>query len=172
MSRCPYCRRELPGFETLCQNCFAAGYDRVVHPIPWWRRPRLTYNSLYVFVFVFIYVYILLWTNRDHHPTMVGLVFLALILAAGLILIRDSRKPKVAHRGLYSFLILFLYFFLRLWQVSSYHPFPNPELLAFVAATIAAIAESFRADSGRSSGLQKKAPGESGAYEKNSRDAV
>ncbi len=176
MSRCQYCRCEVPGLVTLCDECFEKGCDRIAHPTSWWQRFRLTYNSLCVFLFVFIYVYITTAVNRDNHPTMVGLVVLALILAAGLILIafafRDSHKPRVAHRGLYSFLILFLYFFFRLWQVSSYHPLPNRELWAFVAATIAGIVESFRADPGRTSGSQNKAPGESGAFEKNSRDAV
>jgi hypothetical protein len=41
MSRCCYCQRELPGLETLCQACFDAGYDRVVHPKPWWQRVQL-----------------------------------------------------------------------------------------------------------------------------------
>jgi hypothetical protein len=118
MSRCQYCRCEIPGLATLCDECFEKGCDRIAHPMPWWQRFRLTYNSLCVFLFVFIYVYITTAFNRDNHPTMVGLVVLALILAAGLILIafafRDSHKPRVAHRGLYSFLILFLYFFFPL----------------------------------------------------------
>jgi hypothetical protein len=42
---------------------------------------RLTYNSLYVFLFVFFYVLITTSVNRDHHPTMVGLV---LRLCAGI----------------------------------------------------------------------------------------
>ncbi len=161
VSQCPYCRRELPGFETLCQNCFEEGYDQVLHPIPWWRRMRLTYNSLYVFLFVFFYVFIVFSVNRDHHPTIVGLVFLALTLTAGAILIgsfavRDSLKSKVGRtRGLWAFLLLFLYFLFRLWIVSSYHPISNPALWAFVAATIAAIVESFRADRGQNAGPQK-----------------
>jgi hypothetical protein len=120
---------------------------------------RLTYDSLYAFLFVFFYVYIMARTNRDHHPQMVGLVVLALILAGSLILIdialRDSRKRRLARHSLYVFVLLFLHFLFRLWMVSSYHPIPNPELWAFVLATIAAIAESFRADSGRSSAPKK-----------------
>src|SRR5579859_1255374 len=99
MSRCPYCRRELPGFETLCQRCFEKGYERVAHPKPWWRRPRLTHHSFFTFLFVFVYTYIIFAINRENHPTMTGLVFLALIIAAGLILMsiamRDSSEPKV-----------------------------------------------------------------------------
>jgi hypothetical protein len=121
---------------------------------------RLTFNSLYVFLFVFFYVFIVTSVNRDHHPTLAGLVFLALTLTAGAILIgsfavRDSRKSKVARGDLWAFLVLFLYFLFRLWIVSSYHPIPNPALWAFVAATIAAIVESFRADRGQNARPQK-----------------
>jgi len=160
MSRCPYCGRELPGFETLCQKCLEEGYDRIVHPMPWWRRMRFTPDCVYVFLFVFFYGYIVLGINRDHHPTMVDLVLMALTLTAGLILIgfvsRDSRNSKVTRsRRLFAFVILFLYFSFRLWSVSSYHPFPNPALWALVTATVAAIAESFRTESGRTSGSKK-----------------
>jgi hypothetical protein len=41
MPRCSNCDRELPGFETLCQQCFEAGYDRLAHPKPWWQRFQL-----------------------------------------------------------------------------------------------------------------------------------
>jgi hypothetical protein len=41
MSRCSYCRRELPGLETLCQQCFQAGCDRLAHPKQWWQRFQL-----------------------------------------------------------------------------------------------------------------------------------
>jgi hypothetical protein len=160
MSRCPYCGRELPGSETLCQTCLEAGYDRIAHPMPWWQRMRFTQDCVYIFLFVFFYGYIILGINRNHHPTMVGLVLLALTLTAGLILIgvvsRDSRKPKVSRgRSLVAFVFLFLCFFLRLWSISSYHPFPNPALWVLVTATVAAIAESFRTESGRTSGSKK-----------------
>lgn len=64
MSRCPYCGRELPGFETLCQECFEAGYEQVAHPKSWWQRrqfwrqwPRLTRDVLYVFVLVLLFLW-------------------------------------------------------------------------------------------------------------------
>ena len=160
MSRCPYCGRELPGFETLCQKCLDAGYDRIAHPMPWWQRMRFTQDCVYVFLFVFFYVLITTSVNRDHHPTIVGLVFLALTLTAGMILVSfvlgDFRKPKAARsRSLWAFLLLFLYICFRLWMVSSYHPISNPALWAFVAATVAAIVESFRADRGQNARPQK-----------------
>jgi len=165
MSRCPYCRRELPGFETLCQECFEAGYDRIVHPMPWWKRLRLrlTYESMYVFLFIFVYVYLLAAINRDSHPTMPELALLACMLAAFLVLIdigmRDSGEPKSVRRSLYVFLILFVYFFLRFWSVSSYHPTKNPGLTAFGFAVIATLVGSVRKDPNQSAGPQKKGAG-------------
>ena len=147
MSRCSYCGQELPGFETLCQKCFEAGQNRIAHPTPWWQRMRFTQSCVYVFLFCFAYAYITLSTDRDHHTTIVERILLALILSGGVILIGlalgEARKPNVVRRGLYTFVMLFVYFFLRLWAYSSYHPFPNPTLWAFVFATIAAIVESF-----------------------------
>jgi len=180
MSRCPYCHRELPGLETLCQQCFEKGYEHIAHPRPWWQRhrPRLTIRSLYVFLFVFIYGYILLGINRDNHPTMMGLVFLALILAAAPILIaiavRDSSEPKVGRGGLYGFLMLFIYFFFRLWAYSSYHRIRNPALVALGIASISAIVESTREDYGKDSRQKKMAPEKSPAplQRYDSRDAL
>jgi hypothetical protein len=141
---------------------------------------RLTCNSLYVFLFVFVYVYMIGAVNRDHRPTIGGLVWRALILAASVILIGiflgEARKPRVVRRGLYAFAILSLYFFLCLWQVSGYHPIPYPELWAFVIATIATVVESFRSDPVRSSDSQKISAGEKGSgalrVKQDSRDAV
>lgn len=165
MSRCPYCRHELPGLETICQKCFEAGYEQIVHPRPWWKRHRLrlTHGSLYAFLFIFGYVYLLNRIDRDHHPAIMVLALLASILAAFVVLIdiamRDSSEPKGARRSLYIFLVLFGYFFFRLWVRSSYHPIENPALLAFVLAVIATLIGSIRADSGQDSGLQKKGAG-------------
>jgi hypothetical protein len=86
MTRCPYCHRELPGFDTICQQCFEAGYERIAHPKPWSQQLRLK-DSSYVFLFVFAYAYIIFQVNRDHHPTMMGLAALALVSAAPLVLI-------------------------------------------------------------------------------------
>jgi len=160
MSRCPYCGRELPRFETLCLKCFEAGYDRIAQPTPWWHQMRFTQNCVYVFLFSFAYVYLMLSTNRDNHPTMVGRVLLSLLLSAGAILIGialgEARKPNVVRRGLYAFVFLSLYFLLRLWSVSSYHPFPNPALWALLFAAISAIVESLRVEPGESSEPEKR----------------
>jgi hypothetical protein len=180
MSRCPYCHRELPGLETLCQQCFEKGYEQVAHPRPWWQRhrPRLTLHSLYAFLFVFAYGYIVFGISRDHHPTMTGLVLFASILAGFIVLIdfstKDSGEPKVGRRTLYGFFILFMYFLVRLWAYSSYHPMKNPALLALVLASIAAIVESTREDSRKDSKQKKKAPEDSPAplQRYDSRDAL
>src|SRR5690349_18360046 len=61
MSRCAYCRRELPGLETLCQQCLEKGYDRLAHSKPWWHRlrPRLTRGNLVGFFILFIFSFAL-----------------------------------------------------------------------------------------------------------------
>jgi hypothetical protein len=178
MSRCPYCRRELPGFETLCQKCFEKGYEQIAHPKPWWQRHRLrlTHRSFFSFLFVFVYAYIVLAINRENRPTITSLVFLALIFAAGVILISttitDSTEPKVPRRGaVYGFLMLFIYFFFRLWAYSSYHPIKSSALYALICASIAAIVESTRGapDTGSA---QKKAPEAPAPIQYDSRDAV
>jgi hypothetical protein len=162
MSRCPYCRRELTGFETLCKDCFEAGYDRIVHPVPWWQRIRPTYDSLYEFLFVFGYLYLLLRINRDNRPTMTGLIVLALLFAVFTILIgfatRDSSKPKVTLRqAIHVFFVFFVYFFKQIWVFSTYHPLDRPALFAVVGATIAGFSASI-SDPVKTKEQQKKAP--------------
>jgi quinol-cytochrome oxidoreductase complex cytochrome b subunit len=175
MPRCPYCRRDLPVFETICQQCLEAGYERVAHPTPWWRRLRLT-SGLYSFLFVFIYSYLIAQINRDHHPTIEGFVLLAFIVAAFLILIevamRNPGESRAPRRFLYGFLILFVYFFFCFWSVSSYHPIEKPALFALVFATIAGLVESVRTYPARDSGLEKKGAGRFRRPEDHSRDAV
>ncbi len=57
MSRCSYCRCELPGLETLCQQCFEAGCDRIAHPKQWWQRfqlrPQFTRDNFIGFSLLF-----------------------------------------------------------------------------------------------------------------------
>jgi hypothetical protein len=61
MSLCPYCRRELPGLETLCQQCFEAEYDRQAHPKPWWQRfhmrPQFTRDNFIGFFLLFTFAF-------------------------------------------------------------------------------------------------------------------
>jgi hypothetical protein len=117
MSRCPYCDRELPGFETLCQQCFEAGYEQVAHPKTWWQRrqfwrqwPRLTLDIFYIFVFVLL----LLWGHSLFHTRLLRYHRLSVL---------DSPWMWLA------------------W------------------ASIAALMESTRKDSGEDSGRKKRAPG-------------
>lgn len=164
MPRCHDCQCELPGLESLCQECFKARQCALEHPRPWWQgiRPRLTFSSLYVFVFVFLYGSVIARIDRDHHRTITDVVCLSAILAAGLILIfiamRKSKEPKLGWRGLYAFLFVFIYFVLRFWAFSTSPPFESPGLWAFAMATIAAVIEAFRANPGEKS--QKKSAGE------------
>jgi predicted branched-subunit amino acid permease len=144
MSRCEYCRCEVAGLATLCDKCFEAGYDRVVNPKPWSQRFDAL-RGLYVFLFVFFYGVIMLQVNRDLHATMIDIAAIAFVLAALLVVIvialRDRRKPSQPLGMLYIFLLLFAYFFFRLWKHSSYHPFPHPVLFSFVIAAIAGLVE-------------------------------
>lgn len=85
MSQCPYCDRELPGFETVCQKCFEAGYERIAHAKPWWKprhRPRLSLNGLYALLFTFGFCFLdarFIW----HDSTKIAaLLALAAALAA------------------------------------------------------------------------------------------
>jgi hypothetical protein len=155
MSRCPYCRRQLPGFETLCQQCFEAGYDRVTHPRPWWQRFHLTSRSLYTFFFGFVYGCLTFSINRDHPLTTTSLASLALLLAAFITIIAsamsDGGEPWLTRRTLFGFLILSIFFFVRFWIYSSYHPFPHPILSAFVIATVAALMTGFGDNPGKTS---------------------
>jgi 4-amino-4-deoxy-L-arabinose transferase-like glycosyltransferase len=147
MSHCPYCRRSLPGFETLCQQCFEAGYEHITHPTPWWGQFRLTYRSLYVFFFSFVYGFIIFSINRDHRLPMLTLAILAFALAAFLIVLgiatSDPGEQWLTRPTLYGFLILFLYFFLSLWRYSSYHRVEHPVLISLAIATVAALVASF-----------------------------
>lgn len=102
MSRCPYCRHELPGLETICQKCFEAGYEQVVHPKPWWQRRQLSYRPrfrrglVYGFLFMFAGVFLRLrldaWISSYHHRTIRDSAVLALVFAAITILVESTRK--------------------------------------------------------------------------------
>ncbi|HTS35359.1 MAG TPA: hypothetical protein VMH04_06790 [Candidatus Solibacter sp.] len=150
MARCQYCRREVPGLITLCDACFEKGYDRVAHPMPWHQRYqlRLSYGSLGLFVFIFSYIYAQSGIDRDHQPPIMVLVLIAFVFAASLffaaLLTRDPDAPKLTHRILYPFLILFLYFFFRLWTRTTYHPMPHPALIAFAFAVVATLITSIK----------------------------
>lgn len=103
MSRCPYCESELPGFETVCQKCFEAGYDRVTDTRPWWQRrelwhrPRLTLSILYMFLFgfAFLFVNFLLDAHVFHTaPTrdIKALALASFVIALIIALIESTRR--------------------------------------------------------------------------------
>lgn len=103
MSRCPYCESELPGFETVCQSCFEAGYDRVTDTRPWWQRrelwhrPRLTREILHGFLFLFAVCFVIFFVRYRMFPiylhlTIKHITVLSLVLAATTALIESTRR--------------------------------------------------------------------------------
>ena len=98
MSRCPYCRRELSGLETLCQSCFAKGYEQVLHPKPWWQRrelwhrPRVTWNIFYGFLLVFGYGFLRLQIGLFHRWTIKNSALFALVFALIVAFVESTRK--------------------------------------------------------------------------------
>ena len=57
MSRCPYCRSELPGLQTLCQKCWEKQSASPASAKPWLPKglPRLTQGNLWAFVSLFAF---------------------------------------------------------------------------------------------------------------------
>ncbi len=56
MSRCPYCRCEVAGFQTLCQRCWEK-YGGTGPAKPWLPKglPRLARDNILAFLFVFAF---------------------------------------------------------------------------------------------------------------------
>jgi multisubunit Na+/H+ antiporter MnhC subunit len=155
MSRCPYCHRELPGFETLCQRCFEAQYSQVA--TPWWQRrqlwhpPMLTPDLLQLFVFAFVYTLLVFGINAYNRLTLIGLALLISGLAGYTLLMgritKDARQTNPARSTLRSFFYLVCFFALRLWPLShSRTTTRNPALVAFVLAAVVVLIESTRRD--------------------------
>lgn len=105
MSRCPYCRRELPGFETLCQQCLDKGYDQVVHPKSWWQRrtlfhrPKLTRNLVFASLFFFTITFLrgrasFAESTFDSSATIRTSDRIALLLTSIFALVESTRKSR------------------------------------------------------------------------------
>ena len=101
MSRCPYCRRELPGMETLCDQCFRAGYERVTHPRPWWHRlfPRFArgnfagFSALCVVGFAIWRFDFPLFRARRMHSTDTSLILAALFACWAFFIDTKAKSP-------------------------------------------------------------------------------
>jgi len=65
MSRCPYCRSELPGLETVCQKCWEKQYASPAKPWPPRSLPRLTKGNIFGFLFLFSFCFL---QGRFHIP--------------------------------------------------------------------------------------------------------
>ena len=84
MSKCPYCRTELPGLQTLCQECWEKRSASPDPPRPWPPRslPRLTKGNIFGFLFVFGYAF-LRWRFTSYHPpTTLNSALIALVFAS------------------------------------------------------------------------------------------
>jgi hypothetical protein len=101
MSQCPYCRRELPGFESVCKNCFDAGYEQVLHPKPWWQRrqlwhrPRLSRNCVFVFLMVFTFMFLDIRVDWVFPHTNKEATLWALAAASVSALVESTRRPRL-----------------------------------------------------------------------------
>jgi hypothetical protein len=105
MSRCEYCRCQLPGLETICQKCFEGRSDQLDHPVPWWHfrwflaprwswcRPRLTRISLYAFLFMFALAF-LPFRLYFHPLTMKASVLIALAFALVSAFLESAMKDR------------------------------------------------------------------------------
>ena len=101
MPRCSNCRRELPGLETLCQECFESGYDRLVHPKPWWRRLqlRLTLGNLFGFCLLFVLSFAILRFDfpefhANHKKTTETSAVISILVACVAFFYEDKGKSK------------------------------------------------------------------------------
>jgi hypothetical protein len=103
MPRCPYCRRQLPGLETLCNECLAAQYEQLVRPKSWWQRrqlwhrPRFTRYSLYGFLFVFTFGILDARILCYECQTTRNAVLIACVYALIVVLIESTRRRPNAN---------------------------------------------------------------------------
>jgi hypothetical protein len=100
MSECPYCHCTLPGLESICKNCFDAGYEQVLHPTAWWQRrqlwhrPRLSRNSVFAFLFVFIVMFLRIRFSWVISRSTKASALAALAFASISALIESTRRPR------------------------------------------------------------------------------
>jgi hypothetical protein len=89
MSHCPNCGCDLPGFQTLCQKCYAESYAELSHPQPWWQRIvfRITLPNVYGFLFLFVYSFLQFrfdfpYLHPRHYQTTANSIFFAALFAS------------------------------------------------------------------------------------------
>lgn len=86
----------------MCQKCFEAGYEQVVHPKPWWQRrqlwyrPRfrrgLVYGFLCMFALVFLRLRLDAWISSYYRRTIYDSAVFALVAALITVLVESTRK--------------------------------------------------------------------------------
>jgi len=99
MAECEYCGRDLPGFESVCRQCYAANYSRLTKP------EAAAYQRRWVFVLiakiaVSIALLAIIWSLSS---TAVLITILALAIAADMAIVfryetshRESRLARLA----------------------------------------------------------------------------
>lgn len=88
MSRCPYCRHERSGLQTICQNCWEKKSASPGSAEPWLPRgvPRLTRGNTLAFLFIFTFSF-LIWRFDPplfHYPASTNASSLIALLAASI----------------------------------------------------------------------------------------
>jgi len=89
--------------ETLCDQCFRAGYDRVTHPKPWWHRlrPRFSRGNFAAFSAFFVLGFAIwrfdfpAFRARWMHSTDTSLILAALIACASFFIDTKEKSSDV-----------------------------------------------------------------------------
>jgi hypothetical protein len=98
MSRCPYCRSQLPGLQTMCETCWEKNSANPASTRPWLPKglPRLTRGNVLGFLFLFV-IGFLTWRfdfpylHHRHFRTNEWSAFMALLLASVAVYMNGER---------------------------------------------------------------------------------
>lgn len=88
--------------ETLCDQCFRAGYDRVTHPQAWWHglRPRFASGNFAAFSALFVLGFAMwrfdfpMFRARRMHNTDTALVAAVLLACVGFFMETKKKSPE------------------------------------------------------------------------------
>jgi hypothetical protein len=112
VSRCSYCHRELPGLETLRQQCFAAQYDQLLYPKPSGQRvqlrPKFTRDNLIGFFLLFTFVFASLrfdlpYFHARHMRTTETSALISILIACLAFFHQGGGKERVAPSSIFEY---------------------------------------------------------------------